>query len=563
MLPFSRRDTLKLGSGALAASVVPGCAPRRHDFPARPAKGPVIDVHCHLFNGTDLPITTFLTRLALKDHTDPDCDLNRSAFRRLTVEDPTLLEELVQLLAKWLLDGTPTAREELDLLTRNHTTTAASETARLRGKTLQNLTEFLKPPPPAPARARSLREDRLRDALRQEVQAPATRGKRQQPLTARQEAEALLRSDDTFGALIRWIWLFFQSRQSLAQELLDASRHWEREPLMLVPLMVDYAHWLGETTQCDSSFQDQIAVYGALCNRSPVPIHGMVPFDPLRSVFWTKGKHDRFPETPEFDPLDLAEKALTDHGFLGLKFYPPMGFRATGNAGSGQGYPPKALTALKLSAKALGAELDAAMIRAFDFCLQHDAPMIAHANNSVAAGEDYGRRAEPRFWIDALEVRPNLRLCLAHGGSFCWEATEPGAKGTSWEWSIGRHVKANPQSHLYMDISYFSEVFKAPGQQDYVARQLQDWIRDFDGDVRHLIYGTDWIMLEREEKFPTYGTAVAAFLKDRCGLTDEQLDRVMWQNAMRYLGLDSGKTRDRLLKFYNGRQPAWTRLDVT
>ena len=289
----------------------------------------------------------------------------------------------------------------------------------------------------------------------------------------------------------------------------------------------------------------------------------MVPFDPLRSVFWTKGKHDRFPETPEFDPLDLAETALTKHGFLGLKFYPPMGFRATGNAGSGQGYPPKALAALNISDKALGAELDAAMIRAFDFCLQHDAPMIAHANNSVAAGEDYGRRAEPRFWIDALEDRPNLRLCLAHGGSFCWEATEPGAKGTSWEWSIGRHVKANPQSHLYMDISYFSEVFKAPGQQDYVARQLQDWIRDFDGDVRHLIYGTDWIMLEREEKFPTYGTAVAAFLKDRCGLTDEQLDRVMWQNAMRYLGLDSGKTRDRLLKFYNGRQPAWTRLDVT
>jgi hypothetical protein len=124
-------------------------------------------------------------------------------------------------------------------------------------------------------------------------------------------------------------------------------------------------------------------------------------------------------------------------------------------------------------------------------------------------------------------------------------------------------VKANPQSHLYMDISYFSEVFKAPGQQCYVARQLQDWIRDFDSDVRHLIYGTDWIMLEREPDYPDYGTKVVQFLKDRCHLTDAQLDRVMWQNAMRYLGLDSGKTRQRLLDFYKGRQPAWTRMDVT
>jgi predicted TIM-barrel fold metal-dependent hydrolase len=562
MLPFSRRETLIYAGSALAAAALSGCAPRRPVYVDKPAKGPVIDAHCHLFNGTDLPITTFLTRLALPGYGDQTCDLGPRGFRVRSIEDPTLIEELVRLLIDWLLAATPTAREELDRLTRNHTSPAADETARVRGRTIRNLTRFLDDSAPKTAGVRALERGRLRNALRQEIQT-ARREKDAQPLTTRQEAEAIVDSPGNFGGIIRWVWLFFRSRQSLAQELCDASRNWERDPVMLVPMMVDYAHWLGETTQYDSSFFDQIAVYGALCTRSPVPIHGMVPFDPLRSVFWTRGKHHRFPDTPEFDPLDLAEKALNSHGFLGLKFYPPMGFRATGNAGSGQDYPPKALLALDLKDDALGRELDAAMRRAFDFCIDHDAPMLAHANNSVAAGKGYGRRAEPRFWIDALTSRPNLRLCLAHGGGFCWASTDPAEKGLSWEWTIGRYVAAHPDSHLYMDISYFSDIFDSPGKADRVARQLQDWIRECDREVRHIIFGTDWIMLDKEEGFPTYGTRVAAFLQDRCGLTDAQLDRVLWQNAMRFLGLDSGKTRERLLGFYGSRRPVWTTLEVS
>ncbi len=563
MPQFSRRDTLKYGGSALAAAALSGCAPRRPNYPVLAAKGPVIDAHCHLFNGKDLPITTFLTRLALPGYDGEKCDLDPARLRSLTIEDPTLIEELVQLLVGWLLDGTPTAQEELDLLTRNHTTPAATEAARVRGKTVRNLTQFLEDSPPAASGARTLREDGLRDALRQEAKVTSRSRKSPQPLTTRQEAEAIVDSPGTFGGIIRWIWLFFRSRQSLAQELVLANRGWERDPVMLVPLMVDYAHWLGETTLPGSSFYDQIAVYGALSNRSPVPIHGMVPFDPLRSVFWTRGKHDRFPKTDEFNPLDLAEKALTEHGFLGLKFYPPMGFRATGNAGSGQDYPPDALAALGLTAHALGRELDAAMLRAFDFCLRHDAPMLAHANNSVAAGPGYGRRAEPRFWIEAIRSRPNLRICLAHGGGFCWAATNPADRGRSWEWTIGRYVRAQPDSHLYMDISYLSDIFESRRKADHVAHELQDWIRDCDRDVRHIIFGSDWIMLEKEDDFKTYGTRVAAFLKDRCHLTDAQLDRVLWQNAMRFLGLDSGKTRERLLQFYGSRRPAWTTLQVS
>jgi predicted TIM-barrel fold metal-dependent hydrolase len=570
MFPLSRRDTLRLGGGALAASALPGCGTPRPEYPNLPQTGLLIDAHCHLFNGRDLPITTFLTRLALPSHQEK-CDLNRQDVRSLTIEDPSLAEALLKLMVDWLLGAAPTARQERDHLERDHTTTAASDGARVRRRTVRNLAAFLDETPPDIQIARALPEVRLRDALLQEASAGlgtnSLRTKGLRTLPPREAAKALPNSNGTFGALIRWAELFFRSRQSLAQELAVASNGWGRKPLMLVPMMVDYAHWLGETTSKGSSFHDQIAVYGALSRRSPVPVHGMVPFDPLRSVFWTRGRHNRFPDTPEFDPLHLAEEALTDHGFLGLKLYPPMGFRATGNKGSGQQYPEKALKALQISAKDLGAELDCAMLRAFDFCLRHDAPMLAHASNSVAAGEGYGRRAEPRFWIDALKTRPTLRLALAHGGGFCWQQSAPDqdtpVNRSSWEWTIGQYVRDNPDSHLYMDVSYFSEVFPAEGRLDYVAKQLQDWIKECDPDARHILYGTDWIMLEQVPDFARYGVEVLSFLKDRCKLTDAQIDRVMWQNAMRFLGLDSGKTRDRMLTFYGSRRPDWTKLSLT
>ncbi len=563
MIPYSRRDTLQLAAGALAASALPGCEPSRPNYQIGAIDGPVIDAHCHLFNGRDLPITTFLTRLVVKSYDDAVCDIASQALRARTIEDPTLIEAIIEKLVEWLLDDTPTALQELARLRRGVTTTATADQARVRDTTETRLTAFLDEDQATLTSARVQRDTRLRDALRDEASA-ASAAKGLRAASTRQAAAALLDGGGTFAALIRFLWLFFRSRESLAQELAIASQSWKRDPLMLVPLMVDYAHWLGQTTTKGSSFYDQIRVYGALCRRSPVPVHGMVPFDPLRDVFWRSGRHHRFPETPEFDPLDLAKKALTRHGFLGLKVYPPMGFSATGNLARDAAYPPAVIKALKLPKDRLGAELDRSMLRAMDFCLAQDAPMLAHANNTVASGKGYGRRAEPKFWIDALTNRPALRLSLAHGGNFCWRQSglsdDTPDDTASWEWAIGRYVRDNPRSNLYMDISYFSEIFGVDGRQDHVARQLQNWIKACDPDARHILYGTDWIMLERVEQFSVYGTDVQAFLKDRCHLSGPQIERIMWQNALRFFGLDSGKTRDRILKFYGARRPEWTRL---
>lgn len=564
-MAFTRRESLRLGGGALATLTLPGCGGTRPKLPPAPTTGQLIDVHCHLFNGTDLPITRFLTRVALKQYEPGRCDLGPMAkFRaRDTIEDPTVVEVFIKLMIGLLLGETPTAAKELARIREGTRVTIASDSARVARQAEAKLTAFLSEPTAGITRRQANAEDRLRTALRQEVR-DAERDLTTEVLDDREVAARLARSRQQYGNLYRWILLFFRSRQSLAEALVAASKSWGREPLMLVPLMVDYAHWLGETTTCGSSFPEQVAVFGELSRRSRVPLHGMVAYDPLRAVFWKLGKHSRFP-TPEFDPLDLAETALTKHGFLGLKLYPPMGFRPTGNSRNDADYPADAVNALQPN-EPLGLELDRAMARAFDFCLEHDAPMIAHARNSNMGGLGYGRRAEPRYWIDVLRDRPKLRLCLGHQGNFCWResaaASDVPANQSSWEWTIGRYIRENPQSHLYMDISYLTDVVNSDRDLSYIRDQFTSWINLCDPGTHHILYGTDWIMVDKERGYDASGTTVLRFLAHDCKLTADQIDRIMWQNAMRYIGLDSGKTRKRLLKFYGSRRPDWTRIKL-
>ena len=389
MTPFSRRDTLRLGGGALAAVAMPGCTGRPGTYPVGDVTGQLIDVHCHVFNGTDLPITTFLTRLALPSYDPKRCQLGPlSEIRSLgTIDDPDFIESVIELVVALLLSATPTAREELARLQRNQNGSAASDRARVRSLALDRLTDFLAEPPSVQASARANRMDRLRDTLWQEAGQTA-KDLAARSTSARQAARRLLTSPGKFEAIFNWTKLFFRSRQSLAQELVAASRSWGREPLMLVPLMVDYTHWLGQTTDCDSTLPDQVAVHGEIARRSAVPVHAMVAYDPLRAVFWNRGKHDRF-KTPEFDPLDLARRAVTDHGCVGLKLYPPMGFQATGNSNRDADYPADVIKALRPGGT-LGTELDQALARAFDLCTELDVPILAHANNSLSAGPAYG-----------------------------------------------------------------------------------------------------------------------------------------------------------------------------
>ena len=84
-----------------------------------------------------------------------------------------------------------------------------------------------------------------------------------------------------------------------------------------------------------------------------------------------------------------------------------------------------------------------------------------------------------------------------------------------------------------------------------------------------LMYGTDWIMTGLEPDFPSlnarkqYPEIVADFLYHDVGFVKKEVENIMFNNAVRFLGLGKNDrlsgTRGRLEKFYSDAHldPSW------
>jgi predicted TIM-barrel fold metal-dependent hydrolase len=114
---------------------------------------------------------------------------------------------------------------------------------------------------------------------------------------------------------------------------------------------------------------------------------------------------------------------------------------------------------------------------------------------------------------------------------------------------------------LFADVSYLSELFSPKDRKRCIDR-LQLYL-NLDPGARHLVFGSDWVMLGIEKEYPKgggYPHRVAALLAD-AGLGEEAIDGVMYRNALRLYGLDSDSVaRRRLLGFYERHGLPATRL---
>lgn len=539
---FNRNAALLAASAATAA-----CWPRPSPLAV---DGEIIDVHCHLFNGQDLPIVRFITKVVIPDN---EAQAPRPQSLR-GVEDPTPLELAFEWFKNFLLAGTPTARQEIDALNRTSPLMVAATKDGARARAVDSLTTILEDG--ADARIEGLsaprsRTDRFRALLVEE--ADRATGADRAPAaiealrSARDTALAAYDSQGALGVYLRWFTLFMRYRHSLADELAADLKRDGRTPVLLVPLMIDYSWWLRD--QVASPLRDQVEVFDQIARRrTEAPaIHGMVAYDPLRAVY-----HGRRPDLEAEDPLAIVSDALDRHGFLGAKLYPPMGFRAAGNTDD-QGYPAETVRDLR-GRRGLGRDLNDALDRLYALCDDRQAPILAHAAITQGAGPGYAERTDPAYWIRALQKWPRLRLCLAHQGRFSYRSTAPETAGEVYEEIIGRHIRDNPDGYLYMDISYLSEAL-APDAADrrFYAEGLGGWIGRYDPQAERILFGTDWIMVGQVKASPIYTRKVVEFLREDCGLAPDQVNRILRLNAGRYLGLRQGDhTRQRLLdRFYS------------
>ncbi len=512
---------------------------------------PLVDIHAHVFNASDLPIESFLEIVFL--HLYPP----QGVQQLQNTKDREAVDWLIKLLL-WILgaDGAPTARDEIKVLKGTGLVRErAADLTKAADETVVRTAEFLRKleRPGAMFLERSTSErgaSVVRDALRR---AGGVEGRPIGALdltTSETVARNAYASHFDMGVYLRWFTLFTLYRHVLVEELTALHQRQGFSPIALAPSIIDYSKWLGE--EVVSPLADQIEVMGLIAKRPGPAIHGLVAFDPLHDVYFRTG-HDAT------DPLALVRTALVEHGFAGVKIYPPMGFFPDGNTND-QGYPKPVRD---LIGDRIGDELNSSLDALYTLCVELDAPILAHTQHTNGAGPHYEDRADPAYWIPVFTKHPKLRVCLAHFGHFDARSHAAPVGSTfpaaSWEWVIGNHLAGNPSAPVFVDLGYFAEVLTADAaRRKKLAQYVQDFVRTFDPGVQHIMFGSDWVMLGAESGHADYTKAVVRFLTDDCALDAAAVGRVMVENASRFLGVrEDGPARRRLLRFYevNGLPP--------
>ena len=545
-----RRDLLRWLGFAAATLSLPACIPARL-APGRCAPdgaGNIIDVHCHFFNASDVPVEGFVRYVFLgeiREEVIPELAAARAGLS---------INGLVVFLAKILGAQAPDARSERSRLKKKAPDETPAELDERQTRAVADaLVEVDQLRVAAERNPRLMAVDASEfRALLEQVYAEAgvaTLRAADAPLTrpnALIVARALKGRDSPIARYIEFARLLLSSREAIAREYIRLYGH-ERCVRLVTPSFLDMHRWLGRPPR--SPIADQVEVMDALqleiARTTQMRMHSFVGFDPRRAA------EDRH-------VMEVVKHAVHDCGFVGVKLYPPMGFRATGNTDK--------LEVPKEPKGPGGRRVEAELRKLYDWCARDDVPIMAHAENSLGSNCGYGHRASPVWWRQLLgmEGYHDLRVNLAHFGGFdealdVGEHAPPqtrcggdGYKGELWEHIIGKTIRDDRREYLFADLSYLSELATPDPKRDQ-RREIRDFMADFrlnyDRGVRHLMYGTDWTMTAQEIGNNNYLANLDTQLR-LAGYTPDELQNIYWRNAARYLGLGpGGKTRDRLTRY--------------
>jgi hypothetical protein len=321
--------------------------------------------------------------------------------------------------------------------------------------------------------------------------------------------------------------------------------------------MVDYDWWLSSGATTHSALPNQAELMSDISVATGGRVHAWVPFCPLREVvFRTRGLG--------FSSLELVKRQVLEHGALGIKLYPPMGFAPLGNAEldpqiwrAAPWLPPEA------TRPGFGKRLDAVLRELFQWCVSLDVPILAHANDSNGATIQFKELALAPHW-ERTFADPGLGGLRVNFGHFGGAANSDHAdKAKAF---LQLMLKPGIQ-HAYADSSYFRDLLDHPEQLESALSVI------FSAEApphrvlaSRFLFGTDWKMLLAEAHAGHYSERFLTLLKE-LGSRPEFKDisglpqRVMGGNATDFLGLHKGdQTRNRLETFYKARgvgKPGW------
>ena len=474
----------------------------------------IIDVHCHTFNADDVPVRGFIRRVAFHDGAPGDA--------------------VAQLVDRVIQDSAPGYREEkttLDRLLHQPQLPAAYEVADVHA-TCDIEREL----------------ERGVDRCLSDLQAenPAFVARLEADLLAAEddEAEAVIEQaspERAFAAVrraIRWAKLFGKSRLEITRHLVKTYGGVN----LFCPILVDLEMGLGDRAKTTIAEQvelqekiSRLSMIGPLDTDSDARVHPLAGFDPRREL------RARIAEDIE-TPLETVRRAVERYGCIGVKLYPPMGWRPIGNTASFD------MTAAE------AARLNAILREFYGWCEAEHVPIIAHCNASNFAHPAYQTYASPDHWVQVLREFPNLRLNLGHfGGARAVENKD------GWPWKIARATSAYP--HLYADVGnhrIYDDRITTP-YFDMLAAMFADATTT--AVSKRIMFGSDWYMLAIHPRHEEFLDSYRRRYADRFG--PEAAAAFMGGRARSFLGFDdaTNKNTHRLVERYSRfaphRVPPW------
>tara|TARA_B100000678_G_scaffold285032_1_gene287490 strand:- start:549 stop:2243 length:1695 start_codon:yes stop_codon:yes gene_type:complete len=557
---FDRRSFV-IGSSLVMA----GCTTCRFPSP-NGGSYEIADAHAHFFNLADLPVRDFMRDVVIPQQF-PDL--------------PDIVLALVNIAAGVTQAFAPSAREEIGHLERSlfeddartSTDTFGNEIKDLQEQAFarEGMVEKSLGDPETSLAASHLSLARRLGALKQS--ATGDRNKRGGATTnleidasvysriaSGRDAQAAISPDklNSQGALaninlratLRWIYQMIQPRCEHVETYIKTIFSAEAKVGHAINLLVDYDRWLQDDPKKDLDHADQIEFwtrYEKVARRkgSPIQLHTFAGYDPLKHAGQRLAG-----ETPSFETMlgwVDADEAGASHRIAGFKLYPPMGFNPSSNRDFSLPCDCRGAHQVKTwwekagwDVDRIGEELDISLDCFFRACAKRDIPMLAHAANSLASMPGAGAKASPKYWLErARTVRDwggnPLRVCLGH-----FHTSPENADYLAQIIALNRPTSSGrPGARIYVDMSYDQDILD--GHPTTILDFYAGVCEAAGDDGRHILFGSDWIMLGREPEAGNYLSQFRAAAADHCFWHDK-VDRLFRRNLLEFLKLAPPET---------------------
>jgi len=344
-----------------------------------------------------------------------------------------------------------------------------------------------------------------------------------------------------FKKMLRWIlkqysiiknhikWFIFMRNNE--EDIYSGIKEDEKNVTLFVHHMMDVDHFFNKKTdnlifKSRYDFELQQLPYMQSLNSNHDKLIGFVAFNPARSNY-----------------QEIIKDAINNKGFKGVKFYPPMGYKAFDD----ENYSD---------------QID----WLFSYCEAERIPIMTHCNN--AGFESYPKKSgiysNPKYWEQALENYPKLFLCLGHGGgSEGWFSDvqntdklianeisrddiydDSNLQKKNWNNSYAALVfkLCVKYNNVYCDFSYIDDMINSKGQFDnekkkILRQRLLNLLQSEKSFEMKIMYGSDWHMLFREGKNKVYLKSYINFFSN--DQLKEYSEGFFYNNAIKYLSLSN------------------------